>query len=212
MPDQPTFGADFRELLEQLFVWRRDVRRFQTAPVPRDLIDDLLSVANLSPSVGNSQPWRWVEVASAERRRFVQDNFEAANLVAASGYDDGDTRAHYLGLKLAGLKESPVQFAVFCDPTTSQGRGLGAQTMPETLAYSTVTCIHTFWLAARARGLGVGWVSILDTNELRQALDIPEAWKLIGYLCVGWPVEEHTDPELERERWQAREPMRLYQR
>lgn len=212
MPDQPSFNADFQELLQQLFVWRRDVRRFQTTPVSREVIDEVLRTANLSPSVGNSQPWRWVEVISPERRKFVQDNFEAANRAAAEGYRDDNTRAHYLSLKLAGLRESPVQFAVFCDPGTTQGRGLGIQTMPEMLSYSTVTCIHTFWLAARARGLGVGWVSILDSEDVRRGLDVPGTWKLVAYLCVGWPVEEHTDPELERAHWQSREPLKLYQR
>ena len=96
--------------------------------------------------------------------------------------------------------------AVYCDEATEQGHGLGALTMPETRRYSTVCALHTFWLAARARGLGVGWVSILDPEGIAEALDVPRSWAFIGYLCVGFPREEHLIPELERAGWQAREP------
>ncbi|MEQ8825565.1 MAG: 5,6-dimethylbenzimidazole synthase [Filomicrobium sp.] len=212
MAEIPTFDAAFQDQLEALFVWRRDVRRFKTEPVPPNLIEDLLRIANLSPSVGNSQPWRWVEVTTPERRQLIQKNFKAANEEAAANYDDASTRAHYLSLKLAGLKESPVQFAVFCDVATSQGRGLGAQTMPETLAYSTVASIQTFWLAARAKGLGLGWVSIIDADTVKRGLDVPESWQLIAYLCVGWPEEEHSDPELVRAGWQSRTAMQIIRR
>ena len=92
---------------------------------------------------------------------------------------------------------------MFCDEATEQGHGLGARTMPEARRYSTVCALHTFWLAARARGLGVGWVSILDPGAIAEALDVPRAWAFIGYLCVGWPREEHLIPELERAGWQA---------
>ena len=94
---------------------------------------------------------------------------------------------------------------IFCDEQTALGHGLGARTMPETRRYSTVCALHTFWLAARAQGLGVGWVSILDPATLAQTLDTPRDWTFIAYLCVGWPEEEHLDPELARSGWQARE-------
>jgi 5,6-dimethylbenzimidazole synthase len=102
------------------------------------------------------------------------------------------------------LREAPVHVAVFCDESTDQGHGLGKRTMPETLRYSTICAVHTFWLAARAQGLGVGWVSILDPKALAEALDAPVGWAFIAYLCVGWPEEEHLTPELERSGWQAR--------
>ena len=111
----------------------------------------------------------------------------------------------YAKLKLAGLRDAPVQLAVFCDEATEQGHGLGARTMPEARRYSTVCALHTFWLAARARGLGVGWVSILDPAESQRRSTFRRAWAFIGYLCVGWPREEHLIPELERAGWQARE-------
>ena len=102
-----------------------------------------------------------------------------------------------------GLREAPVHLAVFCDHATDAGAGLGRKTMPEMLDYSVVAAVHTLWLAARAEGLGVGWVSILDPVDVCRALAVPPAWKLVAYLCVGRPLEEHLDPELERHDWQA---------
>jgi 5,6-dimethylbenzimidazole synthase len=102
------------------------------------------------------------------------------------------------------LREAPVHLAVFCDDATPKGAGLGAATMPEARAYSVVGAITLFWLMARAEGLGVGWVSILDPARLCADLDVPPGWAFIGYLCVGWPVADHDTPELERAGWEAR--------
>ena len=110
----------------------------------------------------------------------------------------------YAGLKLAGLAEAPCHLAVFTVADPDQGGGLGRQTMPETTAYSTVLAIHTLWLAARAAGLGLGWVSILDPAEVSRALDVPEAWRLVAYLCLGNPATEEATPELERAGWEWR--------
>jgi 5,6-dimethylbenzimidazole synthase len=197
------FDCAFRNDLRRLFLWRRDVRRFQRDPVDHSLLDELLDLAQLSPSVGNSQPWRWVSVASAQTRALIQHSFDRCNAKALSGYN-GQQAALYARLKLEGLDNSPVQYAVFADHATEQGHRLGQVTMPEALDYSVVSSIMTFWLAARAVGLGVGWVSILDAEEVACALHVPSQWRFIAYLCVGWPVEEHTDPELERCQWQAR--------
>jgi 5,6-dimethylbenzimidazole synthase len=199
----PPFGPDFRQAFAQLCAWRRDVRRFTVEPVAEDLIDELLDIVALSPSVGNSQPWRWVNVASPDARRMVQENFAACNARARATYSS-ERGAAYAALKLEGLRQAPVQFAVFCDRSTRQGHGLGRATMPETLDYSVVCAVTTFWLAAQAYGLGVGWVSILDPEHLVEALGLPADWHLIAYLCVGRPAERHLDPELERYRWQAR--------
>jgi len=107
-------------------------------------------------------------------------------------------------LKLEGLSQAPVHLAVCADEATAQGAGLGRQTMPETIRYSVVAAIQTLWLAARAEGLGVGWVSILDPAEIKRTLDLPADWSFIAYLCLGWPEEEHADPELERHGWEQR--------
>jgi 5,6-dimethylbenzimidazole synthase len=199
----PIFDAAFQAQLRTLIAWRRDVRRFSARPVPDSLIESLLDVAQLSPSVGNSQPWRWMRVESASRRAAVRASYVSCNEAARLAQPD-ERAAKYASLKLAGMDRAPVQFAVFCDHSTEQGFRLGRHTMPEMLDYSTVAMVSTFWLAARAAGLGVGWVSIVDPEEVARVLDAPAHWKLIAYLCVGWPETNHLDPELERHGWQCR--------
>ena len=200
---RPVFTSEFTEQLDTLLTWRRDVRHFQTRPLEDGLLDTLLDLACLAPSVGNSQPWRFVRAVSPERRSAIIAHVEAQNTRAAALYDDPQ-RAHYDALKLHGLIEAPEHIAVFCDMKPEEGRGLGRQTMPETLAYSTVLAIHTLWLAARARGVGLGWVSILDPASIAPMLDVSLDWRFVGYLCLGYPGEHHNVPELERRGWQAR--------
>lgn len=199
----PEFDSDFRARFEDLIRWRRDVRKFRSDPVAPELTDHLLELADLAPSVGLSQPWRFVSVESGAARETVIASFEKCNAEALDGYD-GDDRALYARLKLEGLREAPVHFAVFCDEETGKGKGLGRQTMPETLRYSVVTAVHTFWLAARTLALGVGWVSIIDPGAVKTALAVPENWSLVAYLCVGYPREYHEQPELERSGWETR--------
>jgi 5,6-dimethylbenzimidazole synthase len=199
----PGFDAAFRRNLEALFRWRRDVRRFRNDPVDPALIDALIRLAALAPSVGNAQPWRFVTVDSARARAQVRANFEACNHDALAAYA-GERAQLYARLKLDGLDQAPVHLAVFVDTETHLGHGLGRRTMPETLAYSVVGAVHALWLAARAHGVGLGWVSILDGERVRSTLALPASWRLIAYLCLGYPEEEHLDPELERHGWQPR--------
>jgi len=133
----------------------------------------------------------------------MQRNFEAANKQAIAGYD-GEKARLYATLKLSGMEIAPLQMAVFVDNETEQGKGLGRHSMPETLAYSTVTAIHTLWLAARAEGLGVGWVSILDPLQAHADLDLPDAWRFIAYLCIGFPEIETKNPSLQDAGWENR--------
>lgn len=205
-PRPPRFDAQFRAVFADLLAWRRDVRRFRPEPVPDGELRALLELAVQAPSVGNSQPWRFVEVRSTERREAITENFKSCNADALAAYC-GERAQTYARLKLSGLGEAPVHLAAFCDTATTAGGGLGRRTMPETLSYSVVLAIHTLWLAARTRGLGVGWVSILDPQQVMQVLDVPQDWKFVAYLCIGYPVEEHTDPELERHGWQERLPL-----
>lgn len=209
----PVFSGAFRLDFETLLRWRRDVRRFRKEPLPDGKLEHLLELADLAPSVGNSQPWRIVKVECPDRRARVIASFETENEAAAHRYEAEKAR-QYRALKLAGLREAPVHLAVFSDEDPDQGHGLGRMTMPETLCYSTVSMVHTFWLAARAEGIGVGWVSILDAAHIGEILQVDAAWRLVAYLCVGYPEEEHIDPELERARWQARSPLtsRLFRR
>lgn len=204
MTSGPDFSDDFRTGLETLLRWRRDVRRFKPTPLAEGTLERLLELASIAPSVGLSQPWRFVVVESPERRNAVKLCFERCNAEALACFS-GERAALYARLKLAGLAEAPCQFAVFADRTTGQGHGLGRLTMPATIDYSAVMAVHTLWLAARAEGIGVGWVSILDPVAATQQLRVPESWSLVAYLCLGWPVEEQDEPELQRAGWQARD-------
>jgi 5,6-dimethylbenzimidazole synthase len=199
----PVFDVNFRAELAQLMRWRRDVRRFRKEPAPEELIEQLLDLAQLAPSVGNSQPWRFIRVESPEKRAAIRENFLSSNAEALAA-QEGARAELYARLKLEGLDNAPVQLAVFCDRGTKQGHGLGMRTMPETLDYSVVGMISGLWLAARAAGLGLGWVSILDPDKVGAALAAPASYKFIAFLCIGWPQEEHDDPELVRCGWQDR--------
>jgi 5,6-dimethylbenzimidazole synthase len=196
------FTADHYLKLIETLRWRRDIRHFRSEPIEPDAMAAIEAAVDLAPSVGNSRPWRIIRVNSSAHRQAVISCFEKANDEAAQIYEDEARRA-YDALKLAGLREAPVHLAVFTDLAPVEGRGLGRQTMPETLLYSTVTAIHTLWLVARTLNVGVGWVSILDPEKVGELLDVPRNWKLTGYLCLGYPQENQDLPELHRRRWQS---------
>jgi len=198
-----TYTSDFKEELMDLIRWRRDVRRFRSDPVKAAILDRCLCAFGLAPSVGLSEPWRVIHVQSPDAKAAAINNFQIANHAALQGYS-GDKATLYSSLKLSGMREAPVHLAVFCDDATPKGMGLGAASMPEARAYSVVGAITLFWLAARAEGLGVGWVSILDAAQLARDLGVPDSWKLVGYLCVGWPQTDGLQPELELLGWETR--------
>ena len=202
-PAPPVFDAGFRQTLEDLLLWRRDVRHFRTDPLPPGALDDLIRLTCLSPSVGNSQPWRFVTVEDPARRAAVRQSFLTANAEALADYH-GERARMYAGLKLTGLDRAPVQMAVFCDTDPAAGYGLGRRTMPQTLHYSVAGAIMALFLVARARGIGVGIVSIIDPAEVKAALDVPQSWDLVAYLCIGYPEADHNVPELVRTGWQDR--------
>ncbi|MBT3467032.1 MAG: 5,6-dimethylbenzimidazole synthase [Rhodobacteraceae bacterium] len=197
------FSDSFRTDLSQLMRWRRDVRRFRSDPVDEALLMQCLDTFRLAPSVGLSEPWRIVRVISPELRQKSIENYQTANATALEGYD-GEKAAMYSGLKLSGMSEAPEHIAIFCDDSTTKGSGLGATTMPEMRRYSVVGAINLMWIHARAHGLGMGWVSILDAPKLCADLDIPQDWSLIAYLCIGWPEANSTTPELETAGWETR--------
>ena len=200
----------FRDQLRQLFRLRRDVRRFRTDQIGAHTMQLLLESACMAPSVGLSQPWRYVSVTSPACRAAVLAEFEAENEIAALKYDDA-TQAKYRQLKLAGLREAPEHLAVFVQNDPTAGRGLGRATMPESVAYSVVAAIQNLWLAARAEGIGVGWVSILRSEAISSILDVSEEWQLVAYLCIGYPLEEQAaTPELELLGWERRSDLAEY--
>ena len=203
MSSAPGFDEAFRARLRELVAWRRDVRRFRRERLPEGAVERLIATACLAPSVGLSQPWRFVLVEAEARRAAVRANFAACNATALAAQHP-DRAASYARLKLAGLDDAPCHRAVFAEPESGQGHGLGRLTMPQMTEYSAVAAVHTLWLAARAEGIGMGWVSILDPSAMPAMLDVPPGWKLIGYFCLGYPATEDDMPELEREGWETR--------
>ena len=203
MTGDQRFDAEFREQFRNLLRWRRDVRRFKPEPLPSGLLEEILELSRFAPSVGLSEPWRYVRISNPEIRAEIRKNFERANAQALSGYS-GERAVQYARLKLAGLDSAPVHLAVFADHETTKGSGLGCRTMPEMREYSIVAAITTLWLAARAYGVGMGWLSILDPEEVRDVLSVPSGWHLIAYLCLGFPEQDSLVPELEEAGWEKR--------
>jgi 5,6-dimethylbenzimidazole synthase len=203
MPLAPQFDDAFRARLRELLAWRRDVRCFRREALPESAIERLIETACLAPSVGLSQPWRFVLVEAPERRAAIAVNFAECN-AAALAAQAPERAVQYARLKLAGLDDAPCHLAVFADPDPEQGHGLGRLTMPEMAQYSAVAAVHTLWLAARAEGIGMGWASILDPGAVRAILDVPVSWRLIGYFCLGYPAAEDDVPRLQRDAWEMR--------
>jgi 5,6-dimethylbenzimidazole synthase len=203
----PTFDAAFVDKLDELFAWRRDVRHFLTDPLPDGMIEELLSLTQFAPSVGNAQPWRFIRVRTESLRSALAGHADAEIARTAENYND-ERRAQYLALKLHGLREAPEILAIFSDPSPETGHRLGIATMPQALDYSTVMAIHTLWLAGRARGIGLGWVSIVQPGPVAALLNAPPSWSFIALLCLGYPAEPSATPELERRGWQGREDWR----
>ena len=202
----PFFDTEFAEQFAQLLRWRRAVRHFDRRTVAEEDMRALMTCAALAPSVGNAQPWRFVRVRTPDTREALAAHVDGQSALAASHYTDQAQQDHYLSLKLHGLREAPELIAVFCDEQPEAGHGLGIATMHEMLRYSCVLAIHNLWLAARLRGIGLGWVSIVDPPAVHALLDVPATWSLIALLCIGYPADISDTPELEQRGWQQREP------
>lgn len=201
--DESECRAVYRAIRE-----RRDVRRgFLPEPMPDDLLNRLLDAAHNAPSVGLMQPWRFIVVRDIGVRRTIHKIFLDANQSALSDYE-GERQQNYIGMKLEGILEAPQNLCIVCDAQSSQGHKLGRRTMPETALYSAVCAVQNLWLAARAEGIGVGWVSILEPNLLRGALGIPEHITPVAYLCLGYVDAFAAEPDLERAGWEKRTPLK----
>jgi len=203
--DRSQFSEAERRGVYRAIYERRDIRsQFLPRPIPDEVLGRLLDAAHHGPSVGFMQPWDFIVIRDPALRREVQACFLEANRRAAERYS-GEQRALYAGLKLAGILEAPVNLCVTCDRERTRGAGLGRQTDPATDLYSTVCAVQNLWLAARAESLGVGWVSILDFDRLRELLHIPARIAPIAYLCVGYVSEFPACPDLEKAGWESRE-------
>jgi 5,6-dimethylbenzimidazole synthase len=198
------FSEEERRGVYRAIYERRDVRsHFLPAPVPDEVLVRILDAAHHAPSVGFMQPWDFLVIRDLSVRQAVHRNFECASRRAAEAYQ-GEQRKLYDGLKLAGILDAPVNLCVTCDHERQKGNGLGRQTDPAVALYSTVCAVQNLWLAARAESLGVGWVSIVDLDELKATLGIPPALTLVAYLCIGYVSEFRPQPDLEEKGWETR--------
>jgi len=198
------FDESARQAVYRAIRERRDVRSgFLPEPMPDDLLGKLLEAAHNAPSVGLMQPWRFIVIRDIEVRQTIHRIFLDANQQALAGYE-GEQQRNYAGLKLEGILEAPQNLCIVCDSQSNQGHQLGRRTMPETALYSAVCAVQNLWLAARAEGIGVGWVSILEPNQLRRALKIPGHITPVAYLCLGYVEAFAAEPDLERAGWEKR--------
>ncbi|MFC0284285.1 5,6-dimethylbenzimidazole synthase [Camelimonas abortus] len=205
-PAGPFAEAD-RNGLWRAILGRRDVRNeFTPRPVPDETLARILAAAHCAPSVGLSQPWNFVVVRDEAKRRQVHDLFSRANAEAAYMFD-GPRQALYRSLKLEGILTAPLGICVTCDRSRGGKVVLGRTHQPDVDLYSVACAIQNLWLAARAEGLGVGWVSIFDPEELKPLLGIPRDIVVMAWLCVGYVDELFVSPELEARRWARRLPL-----
>jgi len=198
------FSDAERDSLYRVIHSRRDIRHFQSQPIPPEVLARILEAAHAAPSVGFMQPWNFIVIESREIRQQIKASFDAVNArekekAAKVGRED-----LYGSFRLEGILDSPVNVAITCDPSRNEDFILGRDPMPQTADYSVCLAIQNLWLAARVEGIGVGWVSILDQEAVEQILDLPKGIKLVAYLCIGYPVEFRPKPMLEELGWKKR--------
>jgi 5,6-dimethylbenzimidazole synthase len=202
--DVRPFPAGERSAVYRAILERRDVRsQFLPDPLPDDVLARLLLAAHHAPSVGFMQPWNFILVRDAERKREVRRAFDRANDEAATMFE-GERRALYSALKLEGIEEAPVNLCITCDRSRGGPVVLGRTHDPAMDLYSTVCAVQNIWLAATAEGLGVGWVSIFRKEDLQELLALPEGVVPVAYLCIGRIAERYARPELEVRGWRSR--------
>lgn len=199
-----TFSKEEQEVIYRVIRARRDIRHFSSKPVPKDALKRILQAAHFAPSVGFMQPWNFIFVNSYALRRSIKDQFIETNRGQLEKIPEEERKKLYRDLKLEGIMEAPVNVAVTCDRNRDAPFVLGRGPMPETDLFSTCLAIQNMWLAARAEGIGIGWVSILDQEKTEELLKLPEGVRLVAYLCIGYPVEFRPKPMLEEKGWKSR--------
>ncbi|MBI3812458.1 MAG: 5,6-dimethylbenzimidazole synthase [Nitrospirae bacterium] len=187
---------------------RRDIRRFLPDSLPKEVLMRILDAGHQAGSVGLMQPWNFILIASPEIRRRVKALFEQMNNKEPGKLTDPERKKLYRGLKLEGILEAPLNIAVTCDRRRDAPFVLGRAPMPETDLFSTCLAIQNMWLAARAEGIGIGWVSLLDRPAVERLLHLPRGVRLVAYLCIGYPVEFGPRPMLEEAGWKSRIPLK----
>jgi 5,6-dimethylbenzimidazole synthase len=209
MTDPNAFSPADRDAVYRAISTRRDVRgQFVPRPVPPDVLGRVLTAAHQAPSVGLSQPWDFLVIADRSVRECVKADFDRQNAAAAEHYV-GERRVLYRSLKLEGILDAPLNVCVTCD----RGRGgphvLGRNSAVDADLFSTCLAVQNLWLAARAEGVGVGWVSILDHAALAVLLGLPPRIVPVAYLCIGYVSQFPAEPDLQTAGWAARDPLAL---
>src|SRR5277367_3731247 len=194
-----------RAAVHRVIEERRDVRRFRAEDVPEEVLQRVLTAGHRAPSVGLMQPWRLIVIRDIATRTAVRRLAQRERLRQAARFDE--RAREFLDKKIEGVVEAPVGICVCCDHGRPDAEILGRGTIPDTDVYSTACAIENMWLAARAEGLGVGWVSFYRPDDLRALLGIPDRVDPIAYLCVGWPDERPVRPGLEAAGWSRRLPL-----
>lgn len=201
-----SFGERERDVFYAAVQSRRDIRRFRPDDLDPDVLERILSAAHAAPSVGHSQPWRFVVIRDAATR-------DKAALMAdrewhrqAAGFDDRPGRL-MLDLQLHGIREAPVGVVVCCDRRTDARGVLGRATYVDADLWSCACAIENLWLASRVEGVGVGWVTLFRPEELASLIGLPPGVETLGWLCLGWPDERPPEPGLERAGWSKRQPL-----
>lgn len=206
MQPQPVqaFSPAERNAVYHAIFTRRDVRsQFTQHPVDEDVLLRLLTAAHHAPSVGFMQPWNFIVIRSDDVKAEIHDAFERANAEAAAMFS-ADRQPLYSALKLQGIREAPVNICITCDRTRGGQVVLGRTHNPDMDLYSTVCAAQNLWLAARAEGIGVGWVSIFHDSDLRRILNLPDPVVPVAYLCLGHVDALYSEPELQVKGWQDR--------
>lgn len=200
------FDPDQQDTIHQIISARRDVRRFRPDEFGEATLQRLLEAAHSAPSVGHSQPWRFIVVSDGETRAKAAWLADQARLAQAAGMDE-DSARQLLTLQLEGIREAPVGLVVCCDRRAEAAGVLGRATFADSDMWSCACAIQNLWLAARAAGLGVGWVTLFRPDDLAELLGIPDGVETLGWLCIGYPDERQTGPGLERFGWSKRQPL-----
>lgn len=205
-PDAWQLSAAVKDALYGVVRARRDVRKFRPDAVPPEVLERVLAAAHAAPSVGHSQPWRFLVVDDPALRERAATMADTERLAQAAELDP-DSARHLLDLQLEGIREAPLGVVVCCDRRTAAAGVLGRATFPDADVWSCACAIENLWLAARAEGLGLGWVTLFRPAELTALLGLPGGVVTLGWLCLGWPDERPPAPGLERVGWSRRAPL-----
>ncbi|MFF2008860.1 nicotinate-nucleotide--dimethylbenzimidazole phosphoribosyltransferase [Streptomyces sp. NPDC058195] len=206
-PPAPGYDDAEREAVLRVMRERRDIRNgFRSDPIPHEVLLRVLEAAHTAPSVGHSQPWDFVVIRSAETRRSMHELAERQRDAYAKSLPKGRAK-QFKELKIEAILDTPVNIVVTADPTRGGRHTLGRHTQPQMAPYSSALAVENLWLAARAEGLGVGWVSFFDEREMVRALGLPEHLEVVAYLCVGYVDEFPEEPELMQAGWSKRRPL-----